>query len=780
MPRVETREAQGVLPTGAPMPYQSIHADPAAFGAGMGQAVQQLGQSFGQAGDMLTKQALIEQGLNNEAEAKDGDVAAAGRIAGRLFSTAPADPADPNGPSAGYFGLKGKAALDGQQAALDAIAKIREDALASASNPAVRRMLDPSLSRRMIHAQDQIREHANREQVTYWNDASQARIGAAKADGLNQYTDRAAIARAENTILGEVSDQGQHNGWSGDVTALKASAEVSDLYKGIVLRMAVQPDGPNSGPTAAHDFYAANIGRIQGAEHEQIERYLLPLVDRSVARQAADKAQTGTAATTAQLVSQEARAAGIDEKLALTTGGIESSLGKDPAAASLGQVKDGTAAAVGASPGGDLTNQAATMVKVLKHSQAVAADALGRRPDSWETYVTYQQGDAGGPALLNADPNANAVEVLTGVYKSPAKAARAIVGNGGRVDMTAGQFLDKWRTTYQAREAQVAAPGSPADPASAARTAEQSLAGQFQQIDAMALSPEQRDQAKSLLQTRYNQAEAAAKADQRAVWTQIMGIAVGQKATSLDQIPPDLLARADPETQRATTALIEHNARGTDAPPNPALYYDRIQEFLNDRDKFADRNLLPDAASLPRSDWEKLVGLQTAIGKRDAALADKETSLKKVDSVTRSLLGQAGFDLSPKAKEADKTMLVNFQTAMWNEVDAYQAETKRRPSDQDIQSMADRLLIQGRVRGDGWFGTDWKAGGAKQVSKSHPGHQFAFTVAGSDRANFYVPFDEIPKDRVPAITSALQGRGLPTDRRSIEDAYTQWRLQGNH
>jgi len=83
-----------------------------------------------------------------------------------------------------------------------------------------------------------------------------------------------------------------------------------------------------------------------------------------------------------------------------------------PGARSLGQVKPGTAAQVGQPAGGDTAAQAQTMAKVLQHSQSVAATALGQQPEPWQTYLTYQQGDGGGPALLKADPNASAVDTL--------------------------------------------------------------------------------------------------------------------------------------------------------------------------------------------------------------------------------------------------------------------------------------------------------------------------------------------------------------------------------
>ncbi|MFN7002180.1 MAG: transglycosylase SLT domain-containing protein [Roseinatronobacter sp.] len=59
---------------------------------------------------------------------------------------------------------------------------------------------------------------------------------------------------------------------------------------------------------------------------------------------------------------------------------------------------------------------------------------LGRAPNPAELYLAHQQG-AGGAAKLLADPNRRAVDVV---------GAEAVRLNGGREDMTAGEFANLW------------------------------------------------------------------------------------------------------------------------------------------------------------------------------------------------------------------------------------------------------------------------------------------------------------------------------------------------
>lgn len=65
---------------------------------------------------------------------------------------------------------------------------------------------------------------------------------------------------------------------------------------------------------------------------------------------------------------------------------------------------------------------------------------LGRNPEPYELYLAHQQG-MGGAVKLLTNPNAPAVSVV---------GMQAVVNNGGQANMTAGQFADKWRKSYEA------------------------------------------------------------------------------------------------------------------------------------------------------------------------------------------------------------------------------------------------------------------------------------------------------------------------------------------
>jgi hypothetical protein len=125
----------------------------------------------------------------------------------------------------------------------------------------------------------------------------------------------------------------------------------------------------------------------------------------------------------------------------------------------------------------DVGQQTSAALNLSRHDRA-KLQAMGVEPSDANAYIMHQQGPGGGPALLSAPPEVNAVAALTPVYGGNAKLAeRAIVGNGGTPDMTAGQFVDMWRQRWANGGRPAAAGGGQAVAAPAATAAPTAPAG---------------------------------------------------------------------------------------------------------------------------------------------------------------------------------------------------------------------------------------------------------------------------------------------------------------
>lgn len=289
----------------------------------------------------------------------------------------------------------------------------------------------------------------------------------------------------------------------------------------------------------------------------------------------------GAPATQVQAtVADGAQTAGIDPNHALTVLRIESAngqnLGKNPDRMSIGQDKE--------SSGKPLDVQAATLCKNLKTAGEQADSALGRKSDPWEGYVVYQQGAGGGPALLKADPNAKAVDVLRPLYKDNASALEAVTKNGGNAAMTAEDFLGTIRDTYNSNAAKAKCNLPDENPGSAIIAphtkdgiAVQPGASPVQDLinfnkrsdgylsDIMAIP--NADVRNGVL-AQYNK-EKMLYSDRATSYTsnlvnQAGQLAADSKFTSMDQVPPAMLAAltADhPQTITMLEARADYNAK---------------------------------------------------------------------------------------------------------------------------------------------------------------------------------------------------------------------------
>jgi hypothetical protein len=152
----------------------------------------------------------------------------------------------------------------------------------------------------------------------------------------------------------------------------------------------------------------------------------------------------------ADIVRDAAEAQGEDAATALRIVELES--GGDPRAANressargLFQFIDRTWARFGGGDRFDPNLNATRGVQLLAQNRQALRRALGREPEPWELYLAHQQG-AGGATEMLRDPSRPAVDALRAAgVRNP---GRAITLNGGRADMTAGQFAGLWRDKF--------------------------------------------------------------------------------------------------------------------------------------------------------------------------------------------------------------------------------------------------------------------------------------------------------------------------------------------
>ena len=154
-----------------------------------------------------------------------------------------------------------------------------------------------------------------------------------------------------------------------------------------------------------------------------------------------------------QIIAEEARKAGIDPSIMLAMAHIETggefderAKSRVSSASGLFQFMKDTRGRYGLDGNTvfDARKNAAAAARMLNENRAFFRKRFGREPSAGELYLMHQQG-AGGASALLSNPNALAIDVLTRAHRgNRRRAAEIIRKNGGRMDMTAGQFSSRW------------------------------------------------------------------------------------------------------------------------------------------------------------------------------------------------------------------------------------------------------------------------------------------------------------------------------------------------
>ncbi len=434
---------QTVLPDRIADTPQSVSTSPEAFGGGLAQGLDQVAQGTEQASSNLSNMTMSAAQLANTT-AVNTRYTQLQKAANTLSF------GDPTSNTPGFFSKRGQDALTAYPGVVAQLQATR-DSLATGLSPDAAAQFEDA-SRRLVSQQleDYGRHNIQQEQV-YAQDTANSTVEADRQSAIAYRDDparfNASVTDARNTIQG----YSQTLGDPPATTNQKLSDWTSTTYAGVVAAKA------ETDPLGAYQYYTQHKDLIGGLDQVAVERELKPSLYQWASRAQADSYMSGASGQVAQGVAAEAQKQGVDPVLALTTARIESGLGsrlQSPTSAASGVfgMMPGTFAAnagPNANPN-DIPTQIGAGVRNLASSTAIANAAVGGNAAPWQVYLTHQQGNAGGPALLKADPGMSAVAALAPAYGGNVQlATKAITGNGGTADMTVGAFRDLWQSNFQ-------------------------------------------------------------------------------------------------------------------------------------------------------------------------------------------------------------------------------------------------------------------------------------------------------------------------------------------
>lgn len=712
-----------------PIPSVRIETPPAAFGTNIAEATQHLGQVNEDAGKELFDRAYAMQELKVHADVNT-----------RLAATNNAA----NDKLVQFKQLEGKAAVDALPTLQQDLDKIRSDG-GQGLSPYGQQLYDSesrNIRGRMNMAAG---SHAAEQSKVY-------EVGSANATITSAMRDMSLDPSATGLNIAKINSAVDHK---SDIQGLPAGDPQRDMARRQAVDTAYQVQihaMAREDPIAATKVYNAAIksGALFSPDAMTLDATLKNLVADKSGREAAVGAHTSlptseapgaTVATPAGLETYKARVAQIES----ASGRNEGQLG------SYYQFEPGTWAKYGA--GGTRGTAAGedTAINALTNDNRNALKAqLGREPTQAELYLAHQQGAQGALKLMD-QPSRRAGDIV---------GDKAINGNGGNSNMTAGEFIAMWTAKFDKTPVP---PGGAVPPSSSGSTttaytpteeaADRPLADKTADaltrlhttLDAAGIPVTPEAEQKTIAHVEALDAqtrritEDTNKRDLQTISGAIYGGGNNQKLPStlgeLRQTSPevgqavDRLIHNDPEKIFQVTKELNKNAKG-DVPETP----ERLGKYSNlkgmattDPEGFAKQNIL--SADLPMAWKKELVDLQA----KGAGKAPAEPSVA-------AAFKQPGIANQIEALYKPKTDDYNLLAAeVGDEMQQFVVDNKRQPNAAEREEIVTRLLQDKTVAGGGWFGLANSTEKAFRVQPPADWMQSTRTQVQAQRG--YVPTD---------------------------------------
>ncbi len=355
----------------------------------------------------------------------------------------------------------------------------------------------------------------------------------------------------------------------------------------------------------------------------------------------------------------------------------------------------------------DAKRQVELGVALVKQNNAALAKDLGREPQPWEVYLAHQQGIGGATALLHAVPNANA----GGVVGNP----KAITGNGGTPDTTAGQFIKTIKDYVDRHSMMYAANGVPT-----AQNLLQNYETGLQAVTDLARreypgDPAAEQRYRSHYIQQAGQQLHAENMTNQANWSIVNAALNGPNAIKSEQ---DLLTnprlmdaynaiiKTDPSAYKVVNNAIAANAMAMWDPP-ASTQTNQLYDGLNgmkdtDRAKFSSLNLMSYYGGMPVSQLNSLMDAQDRIRKNDPTEAAKQTNLISSISAVKDLTVQAAASAESPFYKMDRTSPFLPEQQKWNGFvskygqaldDWQQNNSGKIPTDMQKREIAQQILF---------------------------------------------------------------------------------------
>lgn len=700
----------------------NVQANPSAFGADIGQGMQNVGRGMGQAAEVMGQLAAFD----DTQRAKDADTKFANWSRERMYG------------EGGYMTTEGRNAVDGR-AAFESEAEQKRKEFGKDLTPGAAREYDRASQARVQSIYDTSVRHSMAGRKQWFNDAAAARLDTFSEDALAAYSDPKKVDFNIAAGQAEIRQQGQMLGWDADTTANKEKEFISSTRLNVALRQMVDD------PTAAKKYYDEHKDQLTGPHQFKFDEAIkVPLTQANVLRHT-DGFFNGAGGADYYASIRAAESSGNDAA-------------KNPASTATGRYQfiQGTWDALrmkypGLGLSSDGRTDPAQQERAIRAFTADNAKALARggiNVTNGALYAAHFLGAGGAVSVLRGDPAALVSDLV----------GEAVVkANGFLRGMSVAQFA-AWADRKAGGGGSAPVGGGGSAPAGGGPMDQYNTINAYLQT---ITNPTEREMTRKAIYAQLDTQAKAQKAQTEAYTAQAYNLIETQNINPFD-LPANVKTGIGMEGMSSLMTYWEKRAKEGEIKTDAMYLHDLRMMSAENPERFAEIDLFNYKGVLSKDDFEKVSGWKAEALK--GVRSDEGQKISSAMSFAKVQMDAVGLSTSglKNGSTAEKDMnrrIAQFQMALADEMEAYKKEHKKSPQQEDIQKMVNRMLLPIVMKQPGTF-WDSKTEGFLFEAANRPDDSTVEVVA---------KITDIPIDLRRGISNDLQvelGR-KPTDEEVI-------------
>lgn len=637
------------------------NATPQAFGSDVGTGMESLSKG----GMRAARSIAAVRELDDTMLAKDADNKYSGWLRERMYG------------EGGFMTLEGRNAVDGRSA-FEKEAEEKRLEFGKGLTPGAAQHYQKASDARLASTLQQSITHTAQARKTWFNETSKARVESFADDALVNFDKPAMVTKNIRAGLMEIREVAGMHGWDGDVLRDRERDFVSGVHKNIALKLA------QSDPLAAEKYINDKSDFLSGSDRFALDSALkVPMREAHAQRAAANFfARPMGDATASDMIK---RFEGFESSAKWDVNHFRTGYGSDTITrddGSVVEVRQGMSV-TRADAERDLQRRIGqTQSKIIATVGGDRWGAMSAPARAAVTSVAYNYG-----SLPNSVVNA----VRTG---GPAEIATAIRGLEG-----ANDGVNRKRRNQEAD----AVLGL--DIGTAGRNAQSYFTGMEEYLSGIK-DPDVRELTRrrinASLETQNKAEQAATKQAKAQLWSYV------DRGMTPDQVPMEVRRQAaGMDAVSSAWNYFSTASKGRDVKDDEQLVYSMRRVAASNPDDFAKVDLNDYRDKLSKGTIKELTGLQTGALTDQRKAREEGLHLTEAYSQATEQLRAVGITTEGKKGsqlEAAHQRIARFNNALTSQMDEFKrGNNGRAPTQMDIQSMINRLLLPVVIKTPGTF-----------------------------------------------------------------------------